>query len=50
MVLLKDLVHLHHRGQHLLPLRRTEIDALVLGLLELLAIDQPPDLEVAQGY
>lgn len=46
MVLLINLIHPHHRCQHLLPLCRAEVNTLLVSLLELLALDQPSNLDV----
>lgn len=50
MILLKNILHSHHRCQHLLSLCRTKIYTLVFILLKLLAIDQSTYLNVVTDY
>jgi hypothetical protein len=46
MVLAIDIVDLHHRSEHLLPLGRAEIDAFVWLLFKDFTVHQPPHLHV----
>jgi hypothetical protein len=46
MILVVNIIDLHHGGEHLLPLGRTEVYTLAGLFLENLAVHEPPHLHV----